>query len=171
MSNTITFNGKYEDDSVGMANGLMDVFIDAMLVCELQLAKSESEKMLMSFLSIKQQGIVGRGTVGFDIVEMPWRRDSFDADKKFILRVIQNAKEHDNWDVLEYEPARSHLMYALDRFEKLINRMSIDDVDEQNYQEWIEDFPIVSRCNKHKIIMYKPFGCKICNEIGSYYKK
>lgn len=83
MGNIISFDGtiSIDDDSLSMSNGLTDVFIDYLLICGSQLAESESEKRMTVFLAEKQQTIIGMGTVGFDIIEMPWQIDSFEAEK------------------------------------------------------------------------------------------
>ncbi len=109
------------------------------------------------------------GTVGFDIVEMPWTRAFFDTDKAFLLRTIEHAKTYDNWDILNYEPSKAHLLYALEGLEKLVKRLSVDKVDEQNYLEWAEDFGCISICDIHGIIQHKEFGCKLCNEAAGLY--
>lgn len=84
MSNIISFDGKVvpDDDSLKMSNGGTDVFINVLALSGAAIATTESEKRLMVYLSEKDQ-IVGRGCVGFDIVEMPWVKETFEEDKKF----------------------------------------------------------------------------------------
>ena len=73
MSNIISFDGKAApgDDSFAMSNGGTDVFINILALSGSVIARTESEKRLMVYLSEKDQ-ITGRGCDGFDIVEMPW---------------------------------------------------------------------------------------------------
>lgn len=47
---------------------------------------------MIVYLGNKQQTIVGIGTVGFEIVEMPWQINTFSEDNKFMLKVVSNAK-------------------------------------------------------------------------------
>ena len=50
---------------------------------------ASEEKQLVVWLSEKDQKFVGLGTVGFDIVEMPWKKETFSNDKKFLINVIK----------------------------------------------------------------------------------
>ena len=176
MGNIISFDGtvSVDDDSLSMSNGLTNVFIDYLLISGSQLAESESEKRMIVFLAEKQQAIVGMGTVGFDITEMPWQTDSFEADKDFMLETIDNAWvlsfEQSVWIKLGYEPDKKFLEYALSRFETLIKRMTINDIDENNLKDWCsateEDDPIncgFPKCSKHGVLL-SFCGCKLCND-------
>lgn len=42
---------------------------------------------------MKDQNIVGRGTVGFDITEMLWEKEYFERQKQFMLRVLDGVKK------------------------------------------------------------------------------
>ena len=176
MGNVIAFNDivSVADDSFSMSNGLTDVFIDYLLLSGSRLAKTESEKRMVVFLAEKQQIKVGMGNVGFDIVEMPWTSDTFETDKTFVLEMIHHARaltsEKRVWEKMGYEPGQKQLKYSLDSFEALIKRMTINDVDEDNYREWIsaaeKDDPInlgFPRCTNHDVLLCL-FGCKLCND-------
>ncbi len=176
LGNIITFNTEeyVEDDSLSMSNGLTDVLIDYLLISGSELADSESEKRMIAFLSEKQQWIIGIGTVGFEIIEMPWHRESFETDKLFLLTVIEYAREltlqESVWDKLGYAPNKENIDYALNGFNALINRMTVNDIDDNNLQEWLsdreKDDPVYCgcpKCPKHGLLM-SFFGCKLCNE-------
>lgn len=176
MGNIISFDGSLSKDNnlLSMSNGLTDVLIDCLLVSGSELAESESEKRMIVFLAEKQQTIAGIGNVDFDIVEMPWQSNTFDADKEFLLAVINHARllsvQQSIWVKLGYKPNQEHLEYALNGFETLIKQMSIGNIDENNLKEWIEeakkDDPIFCgfpKCPKHGILL-SLFGCKFCND-------
>lgn len=176
MGNIISFDGTVSenDDSLSMSNGLTDVFIDYLLLSGSQLAQSESEKRIVVFLAEKQQIKVGIGNVDFDIIEMPWERDSFETDKAFILKMIHHAKnllsEQSSWNLLGYEPEQKYSQYALNGFETLIKRMTINNIDEINLMKWLaaakSNDPIncgFPRCPKHGVLL-SVFGCKFCND-------
>ena len=176
MGNIISFDGtvSVDDDSISMSNGLTDVFIDYLLISGSQLAESKSEKRMIVFLAEKQQAIIGMGTVGFDITEMPWQTDSFEADKTFMLGTINNARllsvQRSVWNKLGYEPNQKLIEYALSRFEALIKRMTINDIDENNLEDWCsaaeEDDPVncgFPKCSKHGVLL-SFCGCKLCND-------
>ena len=88
MGNLITLG----DDDFKMSNGLTDVFIDYMLISGSELAKTDSEKRLTAFLAECDQNYRGLGTIGFHIDKMPWDKESFDADKRFMLGAIKHAR-------------------------------------------------------------------------------
>lgn len=166
MGNRITF-GK---DDFKMSNGLTDVFIDYMLISGSELAKTHSEKRLIAFFANRDQGYIGLGTVGFDICEMPWDKESFAADKQFMVDTVKHAREltynEDIWDMLMYEPNHEHIEYALDGFERLISAMTEADIREDILKEWFHDNGIWSygvKCRRHDIIM-ATFGCKFCGD-------
>ncbi|MCM1315550.1 MAG: hypothetical protein NC205_07245 [Prevotella sp.] len=171
MGNRIYFKRATKDDySLKMSNGLTDVFIDGLLIGGSELARTESQKRLIVFLAEKQQAVVGLGTVGFDIIEMPWQTETFDADKKFMLEVINYVRQEKWWHNLEYTPLPEHIAYALNGFEILINQMTVNDIDEDNLNEWISEAdsndPIYCgypKCPKHGLIL-SALGCKFCND-------
>ena len=170
MSNIISFDGKvaYDDDSLVMSNGGTDVFVNILALSGAVIARTESEKQLMVYLS-EQDQIVGRGCVGFDIIEMPWDKETFEEDKKFIIKVINGARNRIGWEKLDYSPNEEIVLRYLDTFENLINRMTADDIREDSLNDWLSkseaddpvycDFP---RCEKHNTFL-TCFGCQICN--------
>ena len=176
MGNIISFdrNVSENDDSLAMSNGLTDVFLDYLLVSGSELAKTDSEKMLIVFLAQKQQSVVGIGNVDLDIIEMPWQKSTFENDKIFILKVIDHVRklsfQKNIWNKLGYKPNQELLEYALNGFEILIKRMTENDVDTDNFEEFInesdENDPIFCgfpKCPKHDIFL-SFFGCKFCND-------
>lgn len=170
MSNIISFNGEVapDDDSLVMSNGGTDVFISILALSGAVFARTESEKRLMVYLSEKDQ-ITGRGNVGFTIIEMPWATDTFEEDRNFIIKVINGARNKVGWEDLDYSPDEEFISHYLERFENLINRMTINDIREDALRNWLAEseagdpvycnFP---RCNKHNIFL-TCFGCQICN--------
>lgn len=170
MSNIISFNDNVtpNDDSLVMSNGGTDVFISILALSGAVIAQTESEKRLMVYLSEMDQ-IVGRGNVGFAIIEMPWDKETFEEDKRFIVKVINGARNKIGWEKLDYIPNGELVSYYLDTFENLINRMAVDDIREDSLNNWLAEseasdpiycnFP---RCKKHNTFL-TCFGCQICN--------
>ena len=87
MANIISFNGNItpDDESLQMSNGLTNVFINVLALSGSELAQTESEKRMIVYLSEKDQGIIGIGCVGFDIVEMPWNKKHLKKIKSLLL--------------------------------------------------------------------------------------
>lgn len=170
MSNIISFDGNVtpDDDSLVMSNGGTDVFINILALSGSVIARTESEKRLMVYLSEKDQ-IAGRGCVGFDIVEMPWNQETFETDKSFLIQVINGARNRSGWERLDYCPNEEIVSYYLDTFEKLINRMTVADIREASLTHWLSEadaedpvFCNFPRCKKHHTFL-TCFGCQICN--------
>ncbi len=170
MSNVIRLNDdSSKDDWLSMNNGTMDVFIDMLIVCGSALAKTDAEKKMIVWLAEKDQSIVGLGTVGFDIVEMPWTESNFDVEKMFMIKVVQVAESGYDWSKLGYSPNESIVIPFLKHFSELVEQMTVDKINEKEQEEWLEscdkDDPVkcgFPRCEKHGILL-SCFGCKICN--------
>lgn len=172
MSNIISFNERVtpDDDSLVISNGGTDVLISILALSGSVIAQTENEKRLMVYLSEKDQ-IRGRGCVGFEIVEMPWTIETFEEDKAFMKKVIGGAKKKTGWEKLDYHPNERLVFRDLRAFEKLIDRMTVDDIREEESRNWIseaeENDPVrcgFPRCEKHGIFL-TCFGCQICNDI------
>ena len=170
MSNIISFDGHVtpDDDSLVMSNGGTDVFINILALSGSVMAQTESEKRLIVYLSEKDQ-LTGRGYVGFDIIEMPWNKETFRDDKKFMSRVIDGARNKIGWEKLDYSPNEEFVSYYLSRFENLIERMTVDDIKEDVLTRWLSEseatdpvFNNFPRCQKHNTFL-TCFGCQICN--------
>ena len=177
MSNIISFDGKTGPglDLLQMSNSGTDVFINILALSGSALARTESEKRLVVYLSEKDQ-TTGRGCVGFDIIDMPWDKETFAKDKEFVIRIIDRARNGADWKSLDYSPDRKIISYYLDIFEGLINRMTADEIRAASLCHWLSEsdandpihcgFP---RCEKHNTLL-TCFGCQICNSSLKRYK-
>lgn len=170
MANYISFNdnASSDDDSLKMSNGGTDVLINVLALSGSQLAETDSEKRLIVYLSERDQ-ITGRGVVGFCITDMPWDKNTFSGDKEFIIKVIDGARNRLGWEKLGYEPNEEIISRYLDNFERLINRMTMDDIRENALREWLlqaeANDPVYMgypRCEKHNTFL-TCYGCQVCN--------
>lgn len=153
-----------------MSNGGTSMFINILCLSGGRLAETESEKRLMVYLAEKNQSVCGIGTVGFDITDMPWKRNTFDDDKAFMLRVIEGAANKLGWETLDYEPDEEAAEEYLDAFRKLAERMTADDITESLLTEWLSDadendpvrcgFP---KCRIHNTYI-SVYGCQVCTD-------
>ena len=138
MSNIICSNNSSPDENIKMQNSLTDVFINVLSLSGSYLAKTVDEKRLIVWISEKDQTL-GRGCVGFNICDMPWNKNTFYDNKKFILKVISSVKNKLGWEKLDYTPYEEWLLPCLDKFESLIKKMTINDIRENSLKEWIEN--------------------------------
>ncbi len=169
VANIIRFNNDTSaDDWLSMSNGLTDVFISAILLSGSEMAQTEDEKQLIVWLSEKDQTI-GMGTVGFDIVEIPWNKNRFEEEKRFLIKVIESAEQKSGWQKLDYVPNEKLIIPSLNKFKEYIVRMTEDYVNENKLIEWLKaaesDDPVncgFPRCKKHNTLLTF-LGCQICN--------
>jgi hypothetical protein len=77
---------EYLSKSLKMSNGLTSVFISVLSLSASRLAKTEREIDFAIWLASHDQAIVGSGTVGFDISDIPWSMENFDAEKKVCIK-------------------------------------------------------------------------------------
>ena len=169
MGNTISLDICKQNFS--MSNGLTDVFISVLGLSGTRLAQNDIEKRMIVWLLEKDQSVVGSGTVGFDICEMPWEEASFEELKCFLLNVIEKAKKKGEWEFLDYQPDDGLLIPCLDQFYKLISIVDVSMIDRAAAQEWLDDTmespnnPIrcgYPQCQKHPVLLTE-FGCYLCN--------
>ncbi|ACX64805.1 hypothetical protein [Paenibacillus sp. Y412MC10] len=173
MGNTIDLNNKNRDNikPLSMSNTLTAVFLEVLVLSGSMTANTNREKELIIWLAQRDQEVVGIGTVGFDIDELPWTIESFIAEKQFLLKALDNAISELGWSKLSYEPNKEMIISCLDHFKKMIIAFEVNDVDERQYLDWIEDneqdeTPTIPRgypkCEKHNILL-SCHGCLICN--------
>ncbi len=117
MANTISLPKQLNDvvEPIGMSNGLTSVFIEVLVISGSVLAKTNREKELIIWLAQRDQSVVGIGTVGFDIDEMPWTIDSFESEKDFILDTISNAADGLGWEKLSYKLRQDWVVNCLNQ--------------------------------------------------------
>ncbi|CAM4472806.1 Uncharacterised protein [Paenibacillus macerans] len=173
MGNSISLpeDPAYSVEDLHMSNGLTSVFIEVLALSGSILATTNREKELVIWLAQRDQACVGIGTVGFDIDEMPWKIDSFEAEKEFMLRTIASAMDGLGWERLNYEPNQEMVQRCLQQFELMISAFEKKSVDINNYLEWSEieegdDSPTIPygypKCDKHGVYL-SCHGCILCN--------
>jgi len=161
----------YAIETLHMSNGLTSVLLEVVVLSGSILAETDREKELIIWLAQRDQAAVGIGTVGFDIDEMPWTLDSFEAEKAFMLRTIEAAIEGLGWERLDYEPNKDIVLNCLRQFGLMIQAFEKRSVNLENYLEWTEieegdPCPTIPygypKCEKHGVYL-SLFGCIICN--------
>lgn len=169
MANIIRFGTTKCPEPLCMSNGLTDVFINVLVLSGSSIAKTDSEKRLIVWLAEKDQSRVGMGTVGFDICEMPWNRDTFEGDRDFLVKTIEGAENKSGWELLDYAPNEKMLFPCLSVFKELVQQISEKDIHFEEGEKWLAEagkndpvicgFPL---CEKHCTLL-TVFGCQLCN--------
>ncbi|MCG7379099.1 hypothetical protein MH215_18965 [Paenibacillus sp. ACRSA] len=162
----------YLVESLRMTNTGTSVFIEILVLSGSYIAETDREKEFVIWLAQRDQNIVGRGTVGFDLDEMPWLEHDLEPMKQFTLRMIDGARKKTQWQMLDYEPSEDWCHVKLDHFSAMIQAFDQSHVDEQQYIEWTaldeEDeyeptIPVgYPKCVQHDVYL-SCLGCVICN--------
>jgi len=117
----------------------MDAFIATMGLSGSFLAKSDFEKKFVVWLLEKDQDFIGRGTIAFDLCEMPWSFIGFHEEKSFLLSMANGVKSKNGWDKLSYAPNEEMLFSYIDRFISLLEDFTLGDVNERHRLDWARD--------------------------------
>ena len=166
MSNTIRFKNM----TCRCSNGCLDVLLAVIGLSGSRIAQSDDERNLIVWLMEKDQSIVGLGTVGFDIIEMPWKKLCFEGQKLFMLQVLDGVKEKIGWETLDYKPNEEIIFDRISTLHDMFRLIQIEDINEDLTVQWLEDPDICElirggypKCKKHGIYM-SIWGCLACND-------
>ncbi|WP_217592958.1 hypothetical protein [Cohnella sp. GbtcB17] len=175
MGNSIWLHdnfGKEIVESLSISNGATSVLFEVLALSGSDLAVTNREKEFIVWLNQWDQSIVGIGTVGFSISEMPWMKRDYNEAKRFLLSVIDSAINKHRWEDLNYTPNEEILLRILNHLRLLITNVQEEFRDESHYTEWsttdeLDEYPTIpngfSRCSKHKILL-SCHGCLLCND-------
>lgn len=147
------YSNKIEGNkSLSMSSSASTVFFTVIGLSGSRLAKSKKEKEIIIWLLEKDQKYVGRGTIGFDICDMPWEIDTFVEEKDFLLNVIRETKKKIGWETLNYNPNTEIVFTYIDIFYHMIDEFNPKYINQTNYKEWLDaaeksdplnqDFPV-----------------------------
>ncbi|NJK48242.1 hypothetical protein HC931_08690 [Candidatus Gracilibacteria bacterium] len=170
MGNNITNDKNYSqkerlDKMLAMSNGLTAVLIEVLSLSASYLAKTDAEIDFAIWVACHDQAIMGRGMVGFDLSELPWSTENFEAEKRFLLRVVDSAKAKQYWNLLDYEPREEMVLCSLEKFKDLIEDFSKEFISTNNF--WSKTLPKPAKhkkCSLHNIYLHEE-GCVICNNM------
>lgn len=166
MSNTIHFKNM----TCRCSNGCLDVLLTVIGLSGSIIARSDCERNMIIWLMEKDQSIVGLGTVGFDIIEMPWKKLCFEGQKLFMLQVLDGVKEKLGWETLDYEPNEEIIFDRINSLQDMFHTIQMNDVNEELTDQWLEDAETCKlirdgypKCKNHGIYM-SIRGCFACND-------
>ena len=166
MSNIICFKNM----TCICSNGCLDVLLTVIGLSGSKIARSDCERNLIIWLMEKDQSIVGLGTVGFDIIEMPWKKHCFEEQKLFMLQVLDGVKEKIGWETLDYGPNEEIIFDRINSLQDMFHSIQINDINEELTDQWLEDAEICKlirdgypKCKNHGIYM-SIWGCLACND-------
>lgn len=136
-----------------------------------KLAQNDFEKTFIIWLMEKDQSCIGLGMAGFDITEMPWKKEYFNEQKEFIIKVLEGIMDKVGWDTLDYEPNMEIISDKVHQLKEMFGKMQPEDINMIAVNEWLNDTsdtePIKTgcpKCKKHNIYL-SLFGCIACNDM------
>ena len=140
------------------------------------IAGTEGEKNLVVFLAERDQTYRGLGVVGFDLNEMPWDRDAFEDQVRFMIRVVDGALARTNWDkVQNFTPNIEQYAPLLESLKSMLSDLRLVDIE---ISEWAPPAEYII-CDDHPALMYDlgepPEGSEVVDkqlalayELGDY---
>lgn len=107
-----------------MSNQGTDCFLDLLITAADTMEKTEDQKRLTDYLKERKEiNDIAPGTAGFDIVEMPWNKETALNDARFLLTVTEAAESEAIFAMLTYEADRDIVLPWLQTFAKLIREL------------------------------------------------
>jgi hypothetical protein len=152
-------------DSLYLSNGGTAVFVDVLTLAVSALVEEPWDYRFAALLSLQDQNIMGRGTVGFDLDDIDWGAAPEDRarNKNFVLRATDLALDRHRWDELDYDPP-----FAADylrRFRAMVDAYTPFPGGER----WPGAFPgdeeaAMASCARHRVLSALPHweGCVFC---------
>lgn len=150
-------------EGFSVSNGGTSVFIAVLCLAGHEIATDDWQKSLLSWISTHDRHVMGNGNTGFDVAEMGWNLSRYDAQKRFLFLLTKRARLRTNWRKLPYDPPMERAVYALDKFDALINGFERKHCRNTKLQWMVEPNLHPLRCGIHDIFTHSE-GCVICNE-------
>ncbi|MFH8786910.1 hypothetical protein [Streptomyces roseoverticillatus] len=151
-------------DDLCLSNGGTAAFLDALWLAVSDLARRPWDFRFAAFLALRDQNVMGRGVVGFDLEDIDWGGTPAERAraKDFVLRVIDLALERHRWDELTYEPP--YVPGYLRRYRAMVEaftpppRPAGEDVFPG------PDAAVTASCVRHRVLDALPYweGCVFC---------
>jgi hypothetical protein len=164
MGNSITNQRVPGSEPVYMSNGLTSVFFDVMSLAGSALAETPWEQRLAYWIVEHDQTFVGVGCVGFDVADMGWTAQGFEAQKAFVVKVVDAALARRGWERLRYMPRSETIDEALDGFRKLVEAFPAEAVGRPVSEGWVPgSLPRFGTCDRHGVFLHEHWHCIICN--------
>jgi hypothetical protein len=163
VANSVTYKARPDIPCIRMSNGLTSVFVSVLALAASELAETDRQREFAAWFASHDQGVLGLGTVDFDMSELPWSSDTFAVDRGFVLQVIHAAKRT-GWERLGYEPREEWMQHCLDQFRVMAEAFSIEHAAGSEVAAWTYGRPMqLVLCPVHQVYQHE-HGCVLCND-------
>lgn len=163
MGNTVFVTRAREAETLDMSNGATDVLLATLSLAGAALARTVAEERLLIWLASHDQTCIGRGNAGFDLNELPWTPEAFDAERAFLLRVVDAAMAQTGWERLSYHPDPERARDNLARLRRLLESLQPTDLEGADPEPPLGWPDTHARCPRHGVFLHAA-GCLLCHD-------
>ncbi len=145
---------------------MASVLLDVLVLAGTDMATTPWEQCVVYWLVEHDQARVGLGMSGFDIADFGWSREraTFEAERRFVLALIDAAMNRHGWNRLPFAPPEKSLLDLLKRARQLIVDFTIEAVHSGVEGCWsAREPPTHGLCEVHRVYLHE-LGCIICND-------
>ena len=119
MGNVISL--KSDNYSFSMSSQGTDCFLELLETAASGSNMTENQRNLIDFLKARREITqIAPGRASFDVIEMPWNKETLQEDTAYMMRTIQAAKSEMVLKKLDYRPDIRIVFPWLDRFAGMI---------------------------------------------------
>jgi len=150
--------GTHEEQTYGMNNGETVNSMRYLSLAAAELAETDWERAFAVFLGERLTI-----TAGFDLADIAWSRAAFDAQRAFLLRVVERARTTavDGGAPDDFYVATERVLGAFDALVRMLRSFEPHLVAEDARGEFtLSDAPPFRRCHEHRVY-YAYGGCPI----------
>ena len=135
MSNIIRLNAvDSKEKSLSMSNQGTDTFLELIILSAGEHDMTVSQQRLIDYLTERREvNMNAPGTASFDVVEMPWSKETLQEDVRFMMGVIGKAEKPEISGKLDYRPDMRIVTPWLRKFGQMIYGLDPADADLQNH--------------------------------------
>ena len=128
MSNIIRLSAaEAKEKSLSMSNQGTDTFLELIILSASGQDMTVSQQRLIDYLKERREvNMNAPGTASFDIVEMPWSKETLQEDVTFMLGVIGKAETPEISGKLDYRPDMRIVTPWLREFGQMIHGLDKD---------------------------------------------
>ncbi|MEU6890421.1 hypothetical protein ABZ934_01210 [Streptomyces sp. NPDC046557] len=150
---------------LNLSNSATAVLVDVLVLAVSTLARAPWHFRFAALLTLQDQGVMGRGAVGFDLADLDWGATAEEraAAKGFVLDVVDLALGRHRWEELSYEPARAE--GYLREFRSLVEGFAPDAARSPEWKVMPDAHEAAcASCARHRVLDALPWweGCVFC---------
>ncbi|MFI5496085.1 hypothetical protein [Actinoplanes sp. NPDC051859] len=156
MGNRFSGGGR----ELSLSNSATDVFQSVLQFALSDLAQTPWELAFARWFALHDQNLSGRGTVGFDLAEVPWDPAQSGTQRQFLVDAIDRALTRYRWDELCYDPP--HAAEYLREFRGVVAAFEPVSTHDGPGIGWPAADEWEARCERHAVHCSDLGRCRVC---------